>query len=52
MTNQADRHLRAQLHIPELPKPGLTTYDAKDPDTHFPPIETLRPPEGAWRIQV
>ena len=27
--------------------PGLTTYDAKDPDTSFPPIEPLLPPEGA-----
>jgi len=26
---------------------GLTTYDAKDPDTKYPPIEPLRPPKGA-----
>ena len=25
---------------------GLTTYDAKDPDTAYPPIEPLRPPAG------
>jgi hypothetical protein len=25
----------------------LTTFDAKDPDTAFPPIEPLLPPEGA-----
>jgi arylsulfatase len=31
---------------------GLTTYDAKDPDTSFPPIETLRPPDGAPNVLV
>jgi zinc transporter ZupT len=29
---------------------GLTTYDAKDPDTKYPPIEPLRPPEGAPNV--
>ena len=24
---------------------GLTTYDAKDPDTAFPPIEEVHPPD-------
>ncbi len=52
MTNQHDRHLRAHLPIPDVPKPGLTTYDAKDPDTHFPPIEPLRPPEGAPNVLI
>ncbi len=28
------------------------TYDAKDPDTKFPPIEPLRPPEGAPNVLV
>ena len=27
-----------QLPIPDLQHPGLITYDAKDPDTQFPPI--------------
>jgi arylsulfatase A-like enzyme len=31
---------------------GLTTYDAKDPDTAFPPIEPLRPPAGAPNVLV
>ena len=31
---------------------GLTTYDAKDPDTSFPPIEPLRPPAGAPNVLV
>src|SRR5512136_1183216 len=52
MANQLDKHLRAQLPIPEVPKPGLTTYDAKDPDTKFPPIEPLRPPAGAPNVLI
>ena len=31
---------------------GITTYDAKDPATSFPPIEPLRPPEGAPNVLV
>ena len=50
MANQPDKHLRAQLPIPEVPRWGLTTYDAKDPDTKFPPIEPLRPPAGAPNV--
>ena len=30
----------------------MTTFDAKDPDTSFPPIEPLRPPEGAPNVLV
>jgi hypothetical protein len=52
MANQPDRHLRAQLPIPEVPKWGLTTYDAKDPDTKYPPIEPLRPPAGAPNVLI
>jgi arylsulfatase A-like enzyme len=52
MANQPDRHLRAHLPIPEVPKFGLTTYDAKDPDTKYPPIEPLRPPAGAPNVLV
>jgi hypothetical protein len=37
---------RTVLPIPDRTHVGLTTYDAKDPDTSFPPIEPLRPPEG------
>ena len=38
---------RSVLPIPETVPVGLTTYDAKDPNTSFPPIEPLRPPAGA-----
>jgi hypothetical protein len=38
---------RSVLPIPDRKPIGLTTYDAKDPDTKFPPITQLRPPTGA-----
>jgi arylsulfatase A-like enzyme len=47
-----DRHARTMLPIPDRPPRGLTTYDAKDPDTAFPPIEPLLPPEGAPNVLV
>jgi arylsulfatase A-like enzyme len=43
---------RTILPIPDQPYVGLTTYDAKDPDTKFPPIEALRPPKGAPNVLV
>ena len=43
---------RSALPIPERQHIGLTAYDAKDPDTAFPPIEPLRPPEGAPNVLV
>ena len=48
----ADRHARTMLPIPDRPAPGLTTYDAKDPDTAYPPIQPLLPPEGAPNVLV
>ena len=35
-----------------MPHVGLTTYDAKDPDTSYPPIKDVRPPEGAPNVLV
>jgi arylsulfatase A-like enzyme len=43
---------RSVLPIPDLPSFGLVTYDARDPDTKFPPIEPLRPPKGAPNVLV
>jgi arylsulfatase A-like enzyme len=43
---------RDVLPIPDRPYEGLITYDAKDPDTSFPPIEPLRPPEGAPSVLI
>ena len=31
---------------------GVTTYDAKDPATKYPPIEPLRPPKGAPNVLI
>lgn len=31
---------------------GVTTYDARDPDTSYPPIERLRPPAGAPNVLI
>ena len=49
MTDQLRRQV---LPIPDQPHVGLTTYDAKDPDTKFPPIEQLRPPKGAPNVLI
>ena len=46
------RPQRDVLPIPDVTPVGLTTYDAKDPDTVFPPIEPLRPPEGAPNVLI
>jgi arylsulfatase A-like enzyme len=41
---------RNVLPIPDRPRQGLITYDAKDPETKFPPIQQLRPPKGAPNV--
>jgi arylsulfatase len=52
MVNNTDKHYRSVLPIPDISKPGLTTYDAKDPDTKYSPIEPLYPPEGAPNVLI
>ena len=47
-----DKVQRSILPIPDVKHVGLTTYDAKDPDTKFPPIEQLRPPKGAPNVLI
>ena len=47
-----DRIQRSILPIPDKQYVGVTTYDAKDPDTKFPPIEPLRPPKGAPNVLI
>ena len=47
-----DKLQRSNLPIPDQPHVGLTTYDAKDPDTKFPPIRDLRPPKGAPNVLI
>ncbi len=50
MNDANDRHARTMLPIPDRQPPGLTTYDARDPDTAYPPIEPLLPPQGAPNV--
>ena len=51
-TNGARPVQREVLPIPDLPRSGLVTYDAQDPDTAFAPIEEVRPPDGAPSVLV
>ena len=43
---------RHSLPIPDPPRTGLITYDAKNPDTKFPAIRQLRPPTGAPNVLI
>ncbi len=43
---------RHNLPIPDPQWIGVTTYDAKDPDTKFPPIEPIRPPADAPNVLI
>ena len=47
-----DKKHRSHLPIPTPARTGLITFDAKDPDTRFPAIEQLRPPEGAPNVLI
>ena len=48
-TSEVNRFI---LPIHDRPHVGTTTYDAKDPDTSFPPITELRPPAGAPNVLI
>src|SRR5450432_1786805 len=50
--NSKDAIHRTVLPIPDQTPVGLTTYDAKDPDTKHPPIRELRPPAGAPNVLI
>jgi arylsulfatase A-like enzyme len=50
--NSHDSIRRTVLPMPEQPHVGLTTYDAKDPETKYPPIRELRPPAGAPNVLI
>jgi arylsulfatase len=52
MAARSENPNRNILPIPDRQYIGLTTYDAKDPDTKFPPIEPLRPPQGAPNVLI
>jgi arylsulfatase A-like enzyme len=52
MDNSNDKLRRDSLPIPDITRPNLTTFDARDPDTKYPKIEPLRPPKGAPNVLV
>jgi arylsulfatase A-like enzyme len=52
MPDEDSKIPRLILPIPDRQYVGLTTYDAKDPDTKFPAIEPLRPPKGAPNVLI
>src|SRR5437016_13057220 len=52
MSDHPDKINRNVLPIPARPRTGLITFDAKDPDTKYPPIQQLRPPKGAPNVLV
>jgi arylsulfatase len=43
---------RHVLPIPDPKHVGITTYDARDPATKYPPITPLRPPKGAPNVMI
>jgi len=51
-TMSDEKTSRSVLPIPHERRTGLITYDAKDPDTSFPPIPQLRPPKGAPNVLI
>src|SRR5262249_1919184 len=52
MENANHKLQREILPIPDIAPVGLTTYDAKDTETKYPPIRELRPPKGAPNVLV
>ena len=52
MSEHPETQPRDVLPIPDRQHIGPTVYDAKDPDAVFPPIEPLRPPDGAPNVLV
>jgi arylsulfatase len=51
-SESAETKHRSHLPLPNTVRQSLVTYDAKSPDTKFPPIEQLRPPKGAPNVLV
>jgi arylsulfatase len=52
LNHKCDDLQRSILPIPDPAYVGLTTYDAKDPDTNFPSIEPIRPPKSAPNVLI
>ncbi len=51
-TEDVSAAARANLPMANTIRPALVTYDAKDPDTQFPPIRDVRPPAGAPNVML
>jgi arylsulfatase A-like enzyme len=49
---ESNEPVRSVLPIPDQPYEGELPLDAKDPEATFPPIEPLRPPEGAPNVLI
>lgn len=49
MSKENKKH-RSHLPMPDEVYRGYIAYDGKDPDSKFPPIQTLLPPEGAPNV--
>src|SRR5678810_451697 len=47
-----DTKHRSHLPMPNTQRSQFIAYDAKDPDSKFPPIEQLRPPKGAPNVLI
>ena len=47
-----DKRNRSHLPMPNTEHPKFIAYDARDPDSKFPPIEELRPPKGAPNVLI
>ena len=43
---------RQILPIPDAPYTGFVAYDARDPETKYPPIKPVHPPDGAPNVLV
>jgi arylsulfatase A-like enzyme len=50
ITMSDDTMARDVLPSPDAARTGPITYDAKDPETKYPPIGQLRPPKGAPNV--
>src|SRR5512136_694064 len=47
-----DKKSRSHLPMSNTERPTFIAYDAKDPDSKFPPIPQLRPPQGAPNVLI
>src|SRR6476659_1936737 len=52
MAKPEDSIQRSVLPIPDVTPIGLTTFDARDPDTKYPPIRPIHPPAGAPNVLI